>query len=345
MRANLRVSGMVQEGKLGERSIMRILSRSKLLWWGRATITVGLSAYLIWRVHKELLNIQINLAQPARLILVVGLAVAGILLSTWLWRIFIPSPNQVPFRQLLAHYLVGILSNNFLPGGFGGDAVRVITLRSNTGDTETAFNSVLISRLVSLWSIVIVAVLAALLHLVYRGVSQAFPLLAISGAAVIGTACITIFLLGAPLGFLVRYLPQKWVNWHARLRHNYHDISQLLVALVIALTIQVCAILINQQAAIALGLPITASHLWLTLPLITLISMLPISIGGFGVRESSYVVLLGFLGVPATDAIILSLAVYALLAFVTAVGAAISILFLKGAGSKSLANNVEGARD
>jgi glycosyltransferase 2 family protein len=345
MRANLQVSSGLEKGKLRKRLILKSQSRAYLLWWGRAAITVGLSAYLIWRVHEELLHIQLNLTQPVRLVLVVGLAAVGIFLSTWLWRIFIPYPNQVPFRQLMAHYLVGMLSNNFLPGGFGGDAVRVITLRSNTGNTETALNSVLISRLVSLWSIAIVAVLAALLQLFYRGFSQAVPLLFISGAALIGTAWITIFLLGAPLGFLMRHLPQKWANWHARLHHDYKDILPLLMALVIALSIQVCAILINLQAAKALGLPITAWHLWLTLPLITLISMLPISIGGFGVRESSYVVLLGFLGVPASDAIILSLAVYALLVVVTAVGAAISLLFLTGAGSKSLSNNAEDSRN
>jgi uncharacterized membrane protein YbhN (UPF0104 family) len=245
MRANLQVSSGLEKGKLRKRLILKSQSRAYLLWWGRAAITVGLSAYLIWRVHEELLHIQLNLTQPVRLVLVVGLAAVGIFLSTWLWRIFIPYPNQVPFRQLMAHYLVGMLSNNFLPGGFGGDAVRVITLRSNTGNTETALNSVLISRLVSLWSIAIVAVLAALLQLFYRGFSQAVPLLFISGAALIGTAWITIFLLGAPLGFLMRHLPQKWANWHARLHHDYKDILPLLMALVIALSIQVCAILIN----------------------------------------------------------------------------------------------------
>jgi uncharacterized membrane protein YbhN (UPF0104 family) len=44
------------------------------------------------------------------------------------------------------------------------------------------------------------------------------------------------------------------------------------------------------------------------LPLVLLVSALPISIGGLGVREWSYVVLLNRVGVGATDATILSLA-------------------------------------
>jgi hypothetical protein len=43
-----------------------------------------------------------------------------------------------------------------------------------------------------------------------------------------------------------------------------------------------------------------------TLPPVFIVSALPISIGGFGVREASYVVLLGHAGVATTDAALLS---------------------------------------
>jgi glycosyltransferase 2 family protein len=333
-----KVPAVLNKELQGTGNSLRVRSRALVFWWGRVIITLSLGIYLVLNIQDQLFSIQINLVQPLMLGAAVCLAILGILLSTWLWRIFIPSQNQIPFRQLMAHYLISMLSNNFLPSGLGGDAVRVITLRSNTGDTETALNSVLISRLVSFWAIAVVAFLAAVIQMVYRGFFQVISLLVISGATLVGIACITIFLLGAPLGLLRRHLPQKWVKWHSRLRHNFIDIKHLLIALVIALSIQICAILINLQTSKALDLSITAWHLWLTLPLITLISMLPISIGGFGVRESSYVVLLGFLGVPATDAIILSLSVYALLAVVTAVGAVITHVFLAGDNSKSLRN-------
>ena len=40
---------------------------------------------------------------------------------------------------------------------------------------------------------------------------------------------------------------------------------------------------------------------------VLIVSVLPISIGGFGVREGSYVVLLSYAGVNSTDAALLSL--------------------------------------
>jgi hypothetical protein len=56
----------------------------------------------------------------------------------------------------------------------------------------------------------------------------------------------------------------------------------------------------------SIGLRIPFSVLATTLPLVFIISALPISIGGLGVREASYVALLGRAGVTATDAALLS---------------------------------------
>jgi uncharacterized membrane protein YbhN (UPF0104 family) len=44
-----------------------------------------------------------------------------------------------------------------------------------------------------------------------------------------------------------------------------------------------------------------------TLALVTIVTLIPISIGGFGVREGTYVVLLGAVGIAATDATLISL--------------------------------------
>jgi len=78
----------------------------------------------------------------------------------------------------------------------------------------------------------------------------------------------------------------------------------------------------------ALDLPVTTGQLLISVPLITLTAVLPISLGGFGVREVSYMVVLGLVGVPAGDAILLAVAVFALLTLVTAAGAGICRLLV-----------------
>ena len=88
------------------------------------------------------------------------------------------------------------------------------------------------------------------------------------------------------------------------------------------------AVVVNASMAQALGLPISFGILLLCIPLVNLVVLLPISIGGFGVREGAYYYLLSCFGVSAGEAVLLSLAVYALLVFVAAVGAAASQFWL-----------------
>ena len=58
-------------------------------------------------------------------------------------------------------------------------------------------------------------------------------------------------------------------------------------------------------SAIALDLAYAVAAV--TLPPVLLVAALPISIAGYGVREGSYVLLLGHVGVSATDATLFSL--------------------------------------
>jgi hypothetical protein len=56
--------------------------------------------------------------------------------------------------------------------------------------------------------------------------------------------------------------------------------------------------------AIEVDLPFATAAVALTL--VTLVTLIPISIGGFGVREGSYVVLLGGVSIAASDATLIS---------------------------------------
>jgi hypothetical protein len=61
-------------------------------------------------------------------------------------------------------------------------------------------------------------------------------------------------------------------------------------------------------AARALALDVSLLDCLLLIPPIVMLTMLPISIAGWGVRESAMVVGFGFLGVAAPDALALSVA-------------------------------------
>ena len=55
-------------------------------------------------------------------------------------------------------------------------------------------------------------------------------------------------------------------------------------------------------------------------PLVTLVTMLPITVGGLGIREWSYVEMLFLVGIPRAEGLLVSLATSALLLVCNLVG-------------------------
>lgn len=311
------------ENKIPSERISNIWLR-KLFWWGRAFVTVGLAWYLIHQIRGEVSQLQLQLVNPAYLFLAFIMAVVAVFLSVWVWRVMLPIDDRPGYFTLMAHYLLGFFYNNFLPGGFGGDVVRAGALvQAGQGLTQAA-NSVLMSRLSGLWSIVLLACLTVPLYALETSWYLALPLIfAALGAltvALLGSA----ILFGAPLSLLVKRLPRRWQTWHNELRAYWYQPGKLLQALLVSFGVQILAVAVNASMARALGISISFDVLLLCIPLINLVVLLPVSIGGFGVREGAYYYMLSHFEVGAGDAVLLSLAVYVLLVLVTAIGAAIS---------------------
>lgn len=295
----------------------------RLWWWLRLVVTLSLVAYLVWRVSPEIGTLQLRLAQPFLLVLALGGIAAAILLSVWQWQILIPPPARIAFPQLLVHYLWGFFWNNFLPSGLGGDAVRAWGLRSTSGRTDAAVNSVLMTRLSALWSVVLLAAVAAPFYLRWVAWEMAFRLMLITIGVLAATAGATALLWSPWASLLARRMPARLAGWYAMLQNYGRQRGRLLPAFLLALAIQLWAVLINILVAQALGLEIHPWQLLLGMPLINLAVSIPLSLGGLGVREGSYLYFLGLVGAAAADAVLLSLAVYALLVLVAASGAGI----------------------
>ncbi|MFN2223215.1 MAG: lysylphosphatidylglycerol synthase transmembrane domain-containing protein, partial [Candidatus Promineifilaceae bacterium] len=284
--------------------------------------------YLVWQVRDEWGQLRYQLRHPEYLLLAIAAAVLAIVVSAWIWRGLIPRNGRPPFGQILALYLQGILWNNVLPGGMGGDVVRAAGLWAGSGQGATAVGSVLMARLAGLWSVVLLAMGAALAAASALGWAEARLLIGGTALILALTAAATFLLFSRPVSALAARLPGRWRSLYEGLRTYGDRPAILLQVLGWSLTVQMCAVAVNALTARALDLPITAGMLLLAVPLVSLSVMVPISIGGFGLREGAYLTFLGLFGVRAGDALVLSLAVFTLLTLVSAAGAALCRLLV-----------------
>jgi len=304
------------------------IPRGKILWWARILVTLSLAVFLLAQIRGELYQIRLQLVQPIYLVLAIITVITAIICSVWLWKMMLLTDNKPGMIVLSAHYLLGLFYNNFLPGGIGGDVVRIGALVQGGQKLIVAANSVLMARLAGLWGIVLLAGITVPIFRYATGEPLALPLILGSVGALIVTLLISAFLFGAPLAFLVKHLPERWRRWHNELRAYRSHPKLLLITLFLAISIQILAVAVNFFMAIALGLSVSFMMLLVSIPLVNLVTLLPISIGGFGVRETIYFYMLSRFGVSAVEAVVLSLAVYLLIALVSALGAAVSQLWV-----------------
>lgn len=201
-------------------------------------------------------------------------------------------------------FMISAWFNQILPSG--GDFVRMWMLRRNHVRWSSALKSVLADRFTALLSL-IVLMLAGLpfLFIRYGNLSLVVPLAGVVAAGIIGTvALVTLdrwprFIVSIPFfknfvrfGALIELLlfkiPERGILF----------CSAILVHL---LTVAACYVL-----AAGLQVNLLAFDALLLIPPVILLSAIPISIGGWGIREGAMVVSLAMAGITSDKALAVS---------------------------------------
>jgi glycosyltransferase 2 family protein len=287
--------------------------------WFRLAVTAALLAVLATQIDWDAAWERVSGGSPGWLVLGVGALLAGLLAGAARWHLLLP---QTPWREALRAYFVGAFANNFLPTGFGGDAVRsVAAARGGTG-LAMAAATVLVDRLTALGSLLLLG----------------WAMVIADGGAV---PQLLVGLLAALSALVVAaYVPVRWASSSAWLRTR---VPRRLVPLAVAIGSTLRALardrallarfavlgLVYQALVVAsvwcgartIGLHLPYALLAVAVPLVLVLTALPVSLAGFGVREGSFAVLLGTAGVAATDATLISLLSVVTLALASLPGA------------------------
>lgn len=287
--------------------------RKRLFSLLRIAISATLLAYLLAvQAQPEQLWRTAHSVHLGYLIAALALIIGGTALRAVRWQVLLRAQDiTVPLWRLVHLYFVGAFFNIFLPTGLGGDAVRVAELARSTRRVPEVAGATLVDRATGLWVLFVWALLALPFS---RG------LLPPQWLAVIGIGALAGVLggwmaMGTPLipwlGSRVRLPAQD------KLARFYRSVSRLgyatlARACLVSLAFDVLLIAFNALIACCLGIKQPLGIFLLFTPIISFSLTLPISVGGLGVREQTYVLLFGALGVSAAAATAMSLLNYAL---------------------------------
>jgi uncharacterized protein (TIRG00374 family) len=270
-------------------------------------------------------------------LLAVGLYVLTQLVSAVRWQ-WLARPLGI-YRSLgqhLAFYFIGMFFNLVLPTSVGGDVVRAWYLDGGSGKRLAAFLSVFLDRFSGLLVLLAVACVAVACCPLTLPPWLTGSVWALAGSALLGITGVSLLAawlrrresdaLTPPAGV--------WGKLRARLGRFtvglaeaialYRRSPRLLAeTTALSLLVQLGNVWVVWSIGVGLAAPVPASFYYIFVPLVALLTLLPISIGGHGVREASMIFLLGAVGAGADVAVTLSL-----LWFGAAAAASLGGLFL-----------------
>jgi hypothetical protein len=233
------------------------------------------------------------------------------------WAVCIPSAvrwsivmrtmgYERPFRVTFPIVLIGYFFNLTLVSAVGGDAVRMWEIHRSGLPPAQAFISVTIDRLIQYLAhiLIVIAALPAAFQLVPDAAVRRVLLLFVA-ASVLGFVAATLL---DRLPLVTRRFGLAGVlgQFSQDLRRVLLVPSRAMSTVFLGLCNQCGVVLVVIILAWSLALPVTWLQCVVIVPLSMLATAIPISIGGWGVRESAFVTGFGLVGVTASNAIVLS---------------------------------------
>lgn len=280
----------------------------------RLAVSAGIGIYIfskpdisLLKISAALKNIELSWLIPAFLTYK-----ASILISSYRWLLLMRAHNiEVSYPHAVGLNYLGCFFNNFMLSLTGGDIIKAYYASKLTSEKKAeSATIVFIDRLVGIAGLLILGIASILLSIGNEGMHSAM---------IVIFAAVLVFVI---FGFLTfSGLAQKFNKYtgHGKVKETFRKVydavyfyrsKKKVLAETLGLSILgwTSMILMNLQLARGLGMELPAKYYFVFIPVISIISAIPITIAGWGLREGMYKQFFGAVGVSGGAAVSLSVA-------------------------------------
>lgn len=220
----------------------------------------------------------------------------GVVLSAWRWqRVLRLFDADVPIRTLTSIYLAGLFVGNVLPSTIGGDVLRVTRAANTTDSSTVAFGSVVVERLTGFVALPLIVFIGFALRPSLLDAPHAWIALLVAGITVL-VLVILIFVAGHPriAGRFAEHA--NWTRFiggvHIGVNRLRREPRQIVPVIGTAMLYQTSVVMMFAFIFWALDIPAPIAGLLAFAPAVLMLQVLPLSLGGLGVREGALVLFL-----------------------------------------------------
>ncbi|HEY7247614.1 MAG TPA: lysylphosphatidylglycerol synthase transmembrane domain-containing protein [Xanthobacteraceae bacterium] len=279
--------------------------RSRALRWG---VTLALLAYAISQLSADQIvdiagwnSVALLFVSSVVLVVVVGLNTVRWLLIARICRV------QMRWRQSFQWTMIGHFFNQIFPSSVGGDVVRGMLAGRGIDDMGGAFSSIALERIVGFIALLALIAIGQPL-LIARLHDQSLSHFALAAVLLSLGLLAAVFVVAKFVG------DRRSGRLQAAAQRFASDTRRLMAspqltgaALLVSFVMHGSNLVLTAAVANLLGADISLLDVLLVVPTIILIASLPISIGGWGVREAALAVGFSALGQPISVAVATSL--------------------------------------
>lgn len=287
-------------------------TRNVLITLVKSVVSAALIYFIITRI--DLAQFIVNLREfPIWALPILAVAFcATVLIGGWRWSVFIKPFGKMSYWQLVALYYIGYFFNNFLPSGVGGDVVRGYIAGKKLNNLAASYSAVFAERISGILATVFISLIA--LPFVQFHKQVVIPTLLLN----IGLWAIVLLFIVLPSERIVKRL-FAWLPWKlgekiahfAEVLRSYRSQKKALTAgFIVSILYQGSIILVVALTGYFVGAKLPVQFYLAIVPLVWVISLIPISFNAIGVREASFAYFFGIFGAQKSTGFLVSIIVF-----------------------------------
>ncbi len=282
-------------------------------------IGIGILIYILtYKINfKELIS-SLSTIKPTYLAALILLDVLFIFIKMFRWRFVLRCLNiNYPTKDLAKIYYLSLILGTFTPAGSGDILTRSAFLVKDGQRLNAALVSIFIDRLADVFVLLLIALAGFLIFLPLFGLKSLAITLLIVFLLMCSFLIITIkvlrdFVKKIFLPFVPQTLKNKIIPHLIEAYDNITAFGFKRIVIMIGYTLlaQLDNLIFLFILAIALGISnMPPIYLLLTSALTSFIVLIPVSVGGLGTREATYIALFSLYGISAEKSVAFSLTI------------------------------------
>ena len=279
----------------------------------KAIVSISLLTFLLTKIDWHTVTKNLHNANLFLLLIAIFLNVVERFELTYKWNLLIKVRGiVVKFGRLFWINSIGSFLGLFLPSSLGTDVVRGYYLVKNNSERSVSISSVFVDRVLGLISLL----LLGLVSLLFAGnlVSKFNLNLYLAVLTFITLVGVYFFQRNETKKILellfIKMKQHKIIEYAMKLHGSILEYKKypktLLLSFVITILVQVTRVLTYYAVAAAFDIEISIVYFFLFVPLIMIVMMLPITIGGLGLREGTFVAFFTMIGMSVNDAVVIT---------------------------------------